>query len=66
MAENNIDRPYTRAISMLEANCDDRTILNVCSISQAELDLVRRLMVFARPNLRIDASLTRFRREGNK
>lgn len=66
MTEDRNDRPYTRAISMLEANCDDRTILATCNISQAELDLVRRLMVFARPNLRIDASLTRFRREGNK
>lgn len=66
MAQEHNDRPYTRAISMLETNCDDRTILSTCNISQAELDLVRRLMVFSRPNLRIDASLTRFRREGNK
>jgi len=66
MATNGIDRPYTQAMELLNSNTDDRVIMASCGISRAELDLVKRLMVFARPNLRIDAKLSRIRGEGNK
>ncbi|WP_298636261.1 hypothetical protein [uncultured Umboniibacter sp.] len=51
------DRPYTRAVELLSENFDDSRICEICAISQPELDLVKRLLIFSKPGLSATTSL---------
>ncbi|RMA81301.1 hypothetical protein DFR27_1117 [Umboniibacter marinipuniceus] len=57
MAQQTNNRPYTRAIELIGENVDDSRICEICEISQPELDLVKRLLIFSKPGLSTSASL---------
>jgi hypothetical protein len=57
MSKQAKDRPYTRAIELLSERYDDSQICEICAISQAELDLVKRLLIFSKPGLNVTTSL---------
>lgn len=57
MSKQSNDRPYTRAVELLSENYDDSQICEICVISQPELDLVKRLLIFSKPGLSVTTSL---------
>ena len=57
MSKINNERPYTRAIELLAENVGDREICDLCEISQPELDLIKRLIIFSKPGLSSSSSL---------
>ncbi len=58
----NVERPYTAAIEMISANESDDAIMARCGMSRAELDLIKRLVIFSQPNLRIDTNIQGFKK----
>jgi len=60
--DHNIERPYTAAIEMISANEPEEDILKACKISRPELDLIKRLVIFSQPNLRIDTNFQGFKK----